>query len=92
MSNQHILTSAYPGRPSTTIGAYMVFYSLGSSLGAAATTTLFDAVGWTGPTVLGAAFALCALATWALSGSWRAREPQSLPGGCRDALNIHDAP
>ncbi|MBN6057649.1 MFS transporter, partial [Nonomuraea sp. RK-328] len=67
VSNQHALTTAYPDRTSTTIGAYMVFCSLGSALGAAATTALFDATGWTGPTVLGAAFALCALATWAFS-------------------------
>ncbi|WP_246342715.1 MFS transporter [Actinomadura verrucosospora] len=65
VSNQHALTSAYPDRTSTAIGAYMVFYSLGSALGAAATTALFDAAGWTGPTVLGAALALCALIAWA---------------------------
>lgn len=67
VSNQHTLTAAYPERTSTTIGAYMVFYSLGSALGAAATTALFDATGWIGPTVLGATLALCALATWAVS-------------------------
>lgn len=62
VSNQHALTAAYPDRTGSVIGGYMVFYSLGSALGAAATTALFDAAGWTGPTVLGAAFALCALA------------------------------
>ena len=68
VSNQHMLTSAFPDRTSSTIGAYMVFYSLGSALGAAATTALFGAVGWIGPTVLGAAFAFCGLVTWAFSG------------------------
>ncbi|MFC4015721.1 MFS transporter [Nonomuraea purpurea] len=67
VSNQHTLTTAYPDRTSTTIGAYMVFYSLGSALGAAATTALLDATGWLGPTVLGATLALCALATWAVT-------------------------
>lgn len=67
VSNQHTLTTAYPDRTSTTIGAYMVFYSLGSALGAAATTALFDAVGWIGSTVLGATLALCALAVWAVT-------------------------
>ncbi|GLY74931.1 MFS transporter [Actinoallomurus iriomotensis] len=66
VSNQHTLTAAYPERTSTTIGAYMVFYSLGSALGAAATTALFGAAGWLGPTVLGATLALCALVTWAV--------------------------
>lgn len=67
VSNQHTLTTAYPDRTSTVIGAYMVFYSLGSALGAAATTALYDAVGWTGPTALGATLTLCALVTWAVT-------------------------
>jgi predicted MFS family arabinose efflux permease len=67
VSNQHILTTAYPDRTSSTIGGYMVFYSLGSAFGAIATTALFDAAGWTGPTVLGAALALCALVTWVVA-------------------------
>ncbi len=68
VGNQHVLTAAYADRTSSAIGGYMVFYSLGSALGAAATTALFDVAGWTGSTVLGAALALCALATWALTG------------------------
>ncbi|WP_242909318.1 MFS transporter [Actinomadura terrae] len=68
VSNQHTLTTAYADRTSTTIGAYMVFYSLGSASGAAATTALYGAFGWTGPTVLGAALTLGALAIWAFSG------------------------
>ncbi|UOZ03649.1 MFS transporter [Amycolatopsis sp. WQ 127309] len=68
VGNQHVLTAAYADRTSSTIGGYMVFYSLGSALGAAATTALFDAVGWAGSTILGAAFACGALVTWALSG------------------------
>ncbi|MFI0351121.1 hypothetical protein [Actinomadura sp. 9N407] len=52
------------------------FYSLGSALGAAATTALYDAAGWIGPTVLGATLALCALATWARTGT-AARPPRT---------------
>lgn len=72
VSNQHVLTTAYAERASATIGGYMVFYSLGSALGAAATTALFEAVGWTGSTVLGAVLALCGLTVWAVSdrGRW----------------------
>lgn len=73
VSNQHILTSTYPDRTSSTIGGYMVFYSLGSALGAATTTALFDATGWAGPTLLGAALSLCALIAWALSKSMVSR-------------------
>lgn len=67
VSNQHILTTVYADRISTTIGAYMVFYSLGSALGAATTTALYAAAGWPGSALLGAAFAVGGLVPWALS-------------------------
>lgn len=67
VSNQTLLTAAYPGHTSSAIGGYMIFYSLGSALGAAATTTIYSASGWTGCATLGASFALCGLLTWALS-------------------------
>ncbi|WP_324792484.1 MFS transporter [Streptomyces cyaneofuscatus] len=66
VSNQHTLTSAYTERTSGVIGAYMVFYSLGSALGAVTTTSVFTSHGWAGSSVLGAGFALCALITWAV--------------------------
>lgn len=83
VSNQHILTTTYADRTSSTIGGYMVFYSLGSALGATATTTLFDAAGWPGSTILGAAFALCALATWALASRGKASVLSGLRSGER---------
>ncbi|MEO3753493.1 MFS transporter [Streptomyces sp. B6B3] len=64
VSNQHVLT-AHPDRTSGVVGGYMVFYSLGSALGAAATTAVFTAHGWAGSSLLGAGFAACALAVWA---------------------------
>ncbi|MFD3980615.1 MFS transporter [Streptomyces griseus] len=64
VSNQHLLTSTYVGRASSAIGGYMVFYSLGSALGAAATTSVFTSYGWTGSSILGAGFAVCALVAW----------------------------
>ncbi|MER5741825.1 MFS transporter [Streptomyces sp. NPDC002225] len=65
VSNQHLLTTAHPDRISGVIGSYMVFYSLGSALGAAATTAVFTAHGWAASSLLGAGFAACALAVWA---------------------------
>lgn len=65
VSNQHLLTTAHPHRTSSVIGGYMVFYSLGSALGATATTAAFSVAGWTGSSILGAAFATCALIAWA---------------------------
>ncbi|MFD4194083.1 MFS transporter [Amycolatopsis thermoflava] len=73
VGNQHVLTSAFPDRTSSAIGGYMVFYSLGSALGATATTALFDAAGWTTCALLGAAFALAALGAWAISERARVR-------------------
>ncbi|GGW52436.1 MFS transporter [Streptomyces griseoloalbus] len=67
VSNQHVLTTAYPYRTSSVIGGYMIFYSLGSALGATATTTAFATAGWTGSSIVGAAFAICALLVWASS-------------------------
>lgn len=69
VSNQHLLTTAHPDRTSSVIGGYMVFYSLGSALGAASTTVLFASTGWVGSSVLGATFAVCALAVWAADSS-----------------------
>ncbi|GAA2582117.1 MFS transporter [Streptomyces tubercidicus] len=65
VSNQHLLTTAHPERTSSVIGGYMVFYSLGSALGAAATTAIYTLHGWAGSSLLGAGFAVCAMAVWA---------------------------
>lgn len=65
VSNQHLLTATHPNRISSVIGSYMVFYSLGSALGAATTTAVFSAHGWAGSSLLGAGFAACALIVWA---------------------------
>ncbi|WP_405497679.1 MFS transporter [Nocardia sp. NBC_00511] len=65
VSNQHLLTAAHPDRTSGVIGNYMVFYSVGSAVGAIATTAVYSIAGWRGSSLLGAAFALGALAVWA---------------------------
>lgn len=67
VSNQHLLTAAYSHQTSSAIGGYMLFYSLGSALGAIATTAVYSAAGWIGSAVLGVTFALCGLLTWIIS-------------------------
>ncbi|MBO2453701.1 MFS transporter [Actinomadura barringtoniae] len=89
VSNQHTLTAVYAERTSTVIGAYMVFYSLGSALGAASTTALFGAVGWVGPSVLGAALAGCAVVVWALSPRVMARTGER-PARAEALITIRD--
>ncbi|WP_406691675.1 hypothetical protein REH65_06255 [Saccharopolyspora sp. ID03-671] len=57
VSNQHLLANANPDRTSSVIGAYVLFHSLGSALGAISTTTTY-AAGWAGSSALGGLFAL----------------------------------
>ncbi|MFF0311401.1 MFS transporter [Streptosporangium sp. NPDC004379] len=77
VSSQHLLTTAHPDRTGSVVGGYMIFYSLGSALGATTTTLAFAGAGWTGSSVLGAAFAGCALAVWALGRRAAAVPPPS---------------
>lgn len=83
VSNQHVLTATYPDRLSSVIGGYMVFYSLGSALGAAATTAIFTTYGWTGSSILGSGFAACALVVWLIAkrptGWGRKESPAEFP-------------
>lgn len=67
VSNQHILTTRHPHNVSTTLGGYMVFYSLGSAVGAVTTTAAFGTSGWAGSALWGAMFATAGLAVWALT-------------------------
>ncbi|MFI0900724.1 MFS transporter [Streptomyces sp. NPDC020983] len=80
VSSQHLLTAAHPDRLSGVIGGYIVFYSLGSALGAAATTAVYGARGWEGSSLLGAGFAACALAVWAADRARRS-QPRAVRGG-----------
>jgi predicted MFS family arabinose efflux permease len=73
----------HPDRTSSVVGGYMIFYSLGSAVGAITTTTVFAGAGWTGSSILGAAFAVCALVVWA-SSRRLATSPRSLPRDDRD--------
>ncbi|MFK0248615.1 MFS transporter [Amycolatopsis azurea] len=60
-------TLIYPLRPdagSRLIGGYMIFYSVGSGVGAIASTAVYAVAGWTGVCLLGAAFSASALAVW----------------------------
>lgn len=60
-------TLIYPLRPdagSRLIGGYMIFYSVGSGLGAIGSTAVYAAAGWTGVCLLGAAFSALALVVW----------------------------
>ncbi|MFC9473559.1 MFS transporter [Nocardia sp. NPDC056952] len=75
VSSQHLLTTAYPDRAGSVIGAYMTFYSLGSALGAVTTTWAYITWGWWAASLFGALYASAGFAVWGsarLSGSSRA--------------------
>lgn len=62
----HVTNQSMIYRPelgSRLIGGYMVFYSLGSGLGAIASTALYERAGWNAVCLLGAAFGVGSLVT-----------------------------
>jgi predicted MFS family arabinose efflux permease len=64
VSNLSVVVALCPQRSGRLIGGYMVFYSIGSATGAIATTAAYARSGWTGVSLLGAAFSGIALAVW----------------------------
>ncbi|MGI5157798.1 MFS transporter [Microbispora sp. CA-102843] len=90
VSNQHLLTMTHSHHTSSVVGGYMIFYSLGSAFGATTTTTVFARADWTGSSILGAAFAACALVIWAFSR--RAATDPHLPLNDQQKTSRHDLP
>ena len=58
------------------VGCYMLFYAVGSGLGAMASTVVYATFGWTGVCLLGAGVSALALLFWACSLRWM---PQPQP-------------
>lgn len=67
VTNQSIIFDRHPQARSRLVGGYMVFYSLGSAIGAIAATIAYANGGWIGVSALGSAFSVAALLTWALT-------------------------
>lgn len=67
VTNQSMIFRSNPDGHSRVVAAYMLFYAVGSGLGALATTAVYAATGWLGVCILGAAVSLLALAFWALT-------------------------
>lgn len=66
VTSQNQIIATRPEAGSRLIGSYMVFYSLGSALGAVTATTLYDRAGWATASLAGAAYAAAALAVWGI--------------------------
>jgi predicted MFS family arabinose efflux permease len=65
VTNQSMIFALHPEARSRLVGGYMVFYSIGSAIGAIAATTANAHAGWIGVSMLGAAFSAAALLVWA---------------------------
>jgi len=64
VTNQSLIVRIRPDAHGRLVGLYMLFYTVGSGLGAFATTATYARVGWQGVCLLGAAVSLAALAFW----------------------------
>jgi predicted MFS family arabinose efflux permease len=65
VTNQTLIYALHPDAGSRLIGGYMVFYSIGSAIGAIAATSLYAVAGWGAVCALGAVFSCLGLALWA---------------------------
>ncbi|QUY48100.1 MFS transporter [Serratia plymuthica] len=65
--NQSMIFSAHPQAHSRLVGCYMLFYAVGSGLGAFAGTHVYAVAGWPGVCGLGAGVSLVALLFWWLT-------------------------
>jgi len=64
VTNQSLILRSSPGAHGRLIGVYMLFYTVGSGLGALSTTVVYAAHGWRGVCLLGAAVSFIALLFW----------------------------
>ncbi|WP_198683289.1 MFS transporter [Peristeroidobacter agariperforans] len=67
VTNQSLIFAAHPEARSRLVGGYMVFYSIGSGIGAISATTIYAFLGWLGVAILGAAFSAAGLVFWWLT-------------------------
>lgn len=76
VTNQSLIFRTRPEAHSRLVGLYMLFYAVGSGLGAIGTTATYAYAGWQGVCLLGAAVSLVALLFW--GATWRTM-PLSIP-------------
>lgn len=67
VTNLSAIVALNPKKSGRLIGGYMVFYSVGSAIGAISATATYSWLGWTGISLLGATFSAIALALWIAS-------------------------
>jgi len=75
VTNQSMIFRTRPEAHSRLVGLYMLFYAVGSGLGALGTTMTYACAGWPGVCLLGASVSLLALVFW-----WLTRASHRCPG------------
>ncbi|MFM9436430.1 putative MFS family arabinose efflux permease [Janthinobacterium sp. CG_23.3] len=78
VTNQSMIFSAHADAHSRVVACYMMFYTVGSGLGAIATTHVYAAAGWSGVCLLGAGVSLAALVFWMLTLCWMPKDGDAL--------------
>lgn len=82
VTNQSLMVAAFPAADSRLVGGYMLFYSIGSGIGAISSTAVFALAGWTGVAWLGAAFSAAGLCVWSAA-SWSRLQRDGAGGRAR---------
>lgn len=67
VTNQSMIFRTRPEAHSRLVGLYMLFYAVGSGLGALSTTAVYALAGWQGVCLLGASVSLLALLFWLMT-------------------------
>ncbi|HEX2884876.1 MFS transporter [Vineibacter terrae] len=84
VTNQSIILATRPDAHSRLVAGYMVFYSIGSAIGAIASTAIYARVGWFGVCALGAGVSAAGLIFWAATRHvGRSRIGEALPSARR---------
>jgi predicted MFS family arabinose efflux permease len=67
VTNQIMIFRTRPEAHSRLVGLYMLFYAMGSGLGAISTTATYASAGWQGVCLLGASVSLSAIIFWSVT-------------------------
>jgi predicted MFS family arabinose efflux permease len=78
VTNQSMIFRTRPESHGRLVALYMLFYAVGSGVGAIGTTATYDRAGWPGVCALGAMVSLLALTFWAVTRKY-------MPGACPKA-------
>jgi len=91
VTNQSMILGAQPEAHARLVGCYMMFYAVGSGIGAIASTSVYAAFGWTGVCLLGAGLSLAALLFW-MAARWAHAHRRQGARCTVEALCRHNTP